>query len=141
MRYLVAGAVLSCALSMSPAIAEIFRCPGDAGEVLYTQHPCGADTRVVAASGRTAAATGVRASETAWLKTRQKGKSSAPAKRPVSPDAKRRRQAKQAYQCERKRASLAEVSADLRRGYKPAKGEKLRRRRDAYEDYLAAFCR
>jgi hypothetical protein len=28
----------------------------------------------------------------------------------------------------------------LRRGYKPAEGERLRRRRDDYEEYLRAFC-
>jgi hypothetical protein len=126
---------------MSPAIAEIFRCPGDAGEVLYTQHPCDAGTRVVAAPGISAPTTGIRASETAWLKSRRKGNSTGPAKRSGTSDRKRQQQAKQAYQCKRKRASLAAVNADLRRGYKPAQGEKLRRRRAAYEDYLATFCR
>lgn len=141
MRHFTVGTVLWCILITPPAIAEIFRCPGDAGEVLYTQHPCGADTRVVTPAGNSTAGTGIRASETAWLKTRQQGKSTAPARKSINPDSKRQRKAKQEYQCQRKRASLAAVSADLRRGYKPAKGESLRRRRAAYEDYLDAFCR
>ena len=141
MRCIVLGTAFWCVLSVSPAIAEIFRCPGDAGEVLYTQHPCDAGTRVIAAPGVSAKATGVRASETAWLKSRSKGKSSGRTKQSGTSDRKRQQQAKQAYQCKRKRASLAAVNADLRRGYKAGQGEKLRRRRAAYEDYLTAFCR
>lgn len=141
MRCVNFAAMLWCAFFISPANAEVFRCPGDAGEVLYTQHPCDAGTRIVAAPGVPAVATGVRASETAWLKARQKGKSAGPAGRPVKAAGKRAQLAKQQYQCQRKRASLAAVNADLRRGYKPAQGEKLRRRRAAYEDYLGAFCR
>jgi hypothetical protein len=141
MRYVSLGAILWCAFFIPPAIADVFRCQGEAGEVLYTQHPCDAGTRLVAAPGVSAVATGVRDSEVAWLKARQKGKSPGSTARRGKSDGKRQQLARQQYQCQRKRASLSAVNADLRRGYKPAQGEKLRRRRAAYEDYLEAFCR
>jgi hypothetical protein len=42
--------------------------------------------------------------------------------------------------CLSKSQALERVHRKLRRGYKPTDGERLRRRRDALEEYLSRFC-
>lgn len=132
-------------LLVSTAESAIYRCDGDFGEPSVRQWPCGDDSAV--ASGQTATATGggvgLRASEQAWLKQRERdsrGLRGKQGRSSSSPAAAERAARKQAYNCRKKRRSLDEVRARLRRGYKPASGEKLRRRRRAHEDYLATFC-
>ena len=86
---------------------------------------------------------GLRPAEKAWLAERERaqGRNSAAKRRVRQDQATIKRKAKrQAHRCRSKRRSLDEVRARLRRGYQPAQGEKLRRRRRAYEDYLATFC-
>ena len=82
---------------------------------------------------------GLRDSERAWLATRERREAKPP------PGKRRANKAsadpqRQAYRCRAKRRALDAVKAELRRGYKPAKGERLRRRRRAHEDYLSTFC-
>ena len=54
--------------------------------------------------------------------------------------ASRSARAKQEEKCWKKRQSLDEVNWKLRRGYKPATGVKLRRKRRQYEAYIHEFC-
>ena len=124
--------------------AGIYRCTGDHGEPSYSQQPCGSSgIRVLQGSGASGRTQGLRASERAWLEQRRregrKAKKSA-RQRAVGAATKERADRRQAYRCRVKRRALDKVRAQLRRGYKPASGEKLRRRRSAYEDYLATFC-
>ena len=134
--------LLSCSF---PASAEIYRCQGEDGEPSFRQRPCGADAVLVVPALPAAAgpAEGIRPSERAWLKQREREqRQSARVKRPrrASTAAREKAAHTQAYKCRSKRRALDEVRHRLRRGYKPARGEKLRRRRAAYEDYLATFC-
>lgn len=136
---------LALLLSGSMAESAIYRCEGESGEPAFRQQPCGDDSTVAAARvpAEKAEGAGIRASEKAWLRQRERDSRSRleERRRTRKPsDANARRDRKQAYQCRKKRRSLDEVRAKLRRGYKPARGEKLRARRRAYEDYLAAFC-
>ena len=124
--------------------AEVYRCQGAFGGPSYSQRPCGEDTVVSTRqlpepAGR---AVGLRPAERAWLEQRRRSASQPRKKKrkPVSPAAKEKVVRAQAHRCRSKRRALDEVRARLRRGYKPASGEKLRRRRSAYEDYLATFC-
>jgi len=128
------------------AEADIYRCNGEFGEPYYAQQPCG-DDAVVAVSVKPSVASGpaqgIRPGERAWLEQRHRNRSgSRKTKRPsrVSSAASRKATRNQAYRCRKKRRALDAVRAKLRRGYKPASGEKLRRRRAAHEDYLATFC-
>jgi len=137
--------VFALLLSGSMAESAVYRCDGDFGEPVFRQRPCGDNSTVAAAQaqGEAAEGVGIRASEEAWLRQREHDSRLRLEKRRrtrKSPDADARGDRKEAYQCRKKRRSLDEVRAKLRRGYKPASGEKLRRRRRAYEDYLAAFC-
>ena len=128
----------------APSAAEVYRCTGEFGEVMYSQLPCDAAITIAVPFAESASAfpsgEGLRASELAWLRARAQGRSAS--RRPARETGTLREttKARQAYQCQRKRAGLDAVRTKMRRGYKPAQGEKLRRRRRAYEDYLEAFC-
>ncbi len=123
------------------ASATVYRCVGEAGEPEFRQHPCGATAVMRTAVEKPPVATGVRPSERAWLKTRERAKTGKTKKRTTASDAGRADKArKQAYRCTRKQRALDAVNAELRRGYKPAKGDSLRRRQRGYRDYLDAFC-
>lgn len=129
--------LLIVGLSIGPASAnDIHRCVGAAGEPSFSHHRC--DSAAVAVSPpRSVAGEGLRASERDWLANRaaQRGAASGPAK--VVDRADRERAA---HRCRQKRRALDKVRAKLRRGYKPAQGERLRRQRRAHEDYLSTFC-
>lgn len=136
---------LALLLSCGMAESAIYRCEGESGEPAFRQRPCGDDSTVAAARvpAKAAKGAGMRASEKAWLRQRERdNRSRRDERRRIrkTSDADARRDRKQAYQCRKKRRSLDQVRAKLRRGYKPSHGEKLRARRRAYEDYLATFC-
>lgn len=122
--------------------ADIHRCEGSEGEPSFSRTPCGSQAATSVASEQrvSAKAGGLRAGETAWLESRQRDRRQAGAK-PVPRAKPKQSDDRQAYRCLRERRKLDAVKADLRRGYRPAQGEKLRRRRQAHEDYLAAHCR
>lgn len=125
--------------------AEVYRCAGEFGEPSFSQLPCQGGSTVVIDTGPAdvTPGSGLRPAERAWLAERKRvqGRSSTKKRRARADQAAIKRKAKtQAHRCRSKRRSLDELRAKLRRGYKPAQGEKLRRRRRAYEDYLATFC-
>jgi hypothetical protein len=125
--------------------AEVYRCAGEFGEPSFSQRPCRGGSTVVTGTGtaKVAPGPGLRPAERAWLAERERTQRryTANKRRPRPDHATIKRKAKtQAHRCRSKRRSLDEVRARLRRGYKPAQGEKLRRRRRAHEDYLATFC-
>ena len=126
------------------AEADVYRCRGDFGEPSFRQQPCGQNAAVMTrqAAGPAGRAGGLRPAERAWLEQRRRSATKTRKKKRdrVSSDAAEKAVRTQAHRCRSKRRSLDEVRAKLRRGYKPASGEKLRRRRRAYEDYLATFC-
>lgn len=132
-------------LQGSMAGTAIYRCNGDFGEPVFRHRPCGDSPSVYDGQvpGVAPEGVGLRAGEKAWLRQREQDSRRLRDKRRrvgVSRDTDARADAKQAYQCRKKRRSLDAVKAKLRRGYKPASGEKLRRRRRDHEDYLSAFC-
>lgn len=137
-----AMALLMAGLS---ARAEIYRCDGAFGEPSYSHRPCreGSSQAVPQGLTRNAGGAGLRASERAWLREREQQRA-ARKKRPKrsvkTQSETRQAETRQAYRCRTKRRALDAVKRELRRGYKPAKGERLRERRRAYADYIAAFC-
>jgi hypothetical protein len=126
------------------AAADIYRCTGTHGEPSFSHTPCANGTRVTQLHSppTTTRGSGLRPDERAWLQARAREKRRVQHKaRPRGgATASRRDTDRQAYRCLRKRRALDAVKANLRRGYKPAQGEKLRRRRRAHEDYLDEFC-
>jgi len=137
--------VLIGLLLMPPQVraADIYRCIGDSGEPAFSQRPCGKSSTLVQRRAPSAArpGDGLRETERAWLAARQQAGTAGRRTRPAA-NAQRKTdaEARRAYQCERRRLALDAVQAQLRRGYRPASGERLRRRRKAHEAYLSAFC-
>lgn len=140
--YLLSLPLLAVSLS---AGADIYRCTGASGEPSFSHRPCAAGSAVVPidkpAPARSAG--GLRPGEKSWLQAREREKRRLNRRRTSSRAAASTRTGagdRRAHQCLRKRRALDAVKADLRRGYRPAQGEKLRRRRRSYQDYLDAFC-
>ena len=142
-RVLGAMALLLVGLS---ARAEIYRCDGAFGEPSYGHRPCreGLSQAVPLGLNRKVEGAGLRASERAWLRERERQRAAREKKRPKrsvkTQSGTREAEIQQAHRCRTKRRALDAVKRELRRGYKPAKGERLRERRRAYADYIAAFC-
>lgn len=123
--------------------ADIYRCIGDSGEPAFSQRPCGEASTLVQRRAPPAArpGEGLRETERTWLAARRHAEPSERRTRPAPPAPRKRdTETRRVYQCERRRLALDAVQAELRRGYRPAKGERLRRRRKAHEAYLSAFC-
>ena len=143
-RRLLFASVLSVTIGVPVSGgAEVFRCTGSSGEPLFSQVPCGEDvTVVVGPRARQEPARGLRAAETAWLdqRARQRKSRSGRKQSVANASASRQSAAVRAHRCLRTRRDLETVNAKLRRGYKPSEGEKLRGRRQRYEDYLSSFC-
>jgi len=122
------------------AAAQVYRCEGD--PPVYQDLPCDAGGRALAPT-ISSVGDGVRASERAWLKQRErvhrqqrKARTAAQARA-----AKQQREGeRQQQRCWKKRRQLEDVKARLRRGYKSASGDALRRKRQGYEDYLFRYC-
>lgn len=133
-------------LALWPAAAalatDVYRCTGPDGETMFSQGPCGAQSTPTAI-GRAAtgqAASGLRAAELDWLARAERERAKAVDRRPRSgarPAAGKAR----GHDCERRRMSLQDINARLRRGYKPAQGERLKQRRRVLEEYIDALCR
>lgn len=115
----------------------IYRCTGDHGEVAYSQLACDSPSQSRIEPVQSTTGSGLREGEKALLRQYRE---STPARQADRRTARPRNRHRQAYSCRQKQRSLDAVKSTLRRGYKPAQGEKLRRRRRAYEDYLATFC-
>jgi hypothetical protein len=137
--------LLLCAMATAGHGAEIFRCTGPDGEPLYTQIPCDAPTRIVRplSEGPPAVGpTGIRASERAWLESRERAEDRQPAPdRGKASTSGSGEPSRDGYACRQKQRALDAVKSRLRRGYRPGQGERLRRQRAGYEDYIAVFCR
>lgn len=143
-----ASAYLICLVLLvpiSPVGADIYRCNGAAGEPSFSQQPCGSDSTIVIseAARRPGQAVGLRPGERAWLEKRARGSwkgTETDRRAQVSTGVAKSKSEERAYRCQQKRRALESLGSRLRRGYKPAQGESLRRRRAGYEDYLTAFC-
>jgi hypothetical protein len=133
---LVALALLASTAGSS-AGTSVFRCTSEDGAVEFRQRPCDGglneenliieDRR----TGWTPAPAGTDRGSKDARKTRKRASGSS---REL---AKARREEK----CWKKRELLDEVNWTLKRGYKAGRGNVLRRKRRAYEDYISRFCR
>ena len=131
---------LLCALAAQPnsALSAVYRCEQADGTFVFQQSACFSGHAPLDLAPLNTLGDKLRKSEQDWLKQRVKKARRRNAASPrFDSDSTRRRQAEK---CLRKPQQLGAVKAKLRRGYKPAQGERLRRRRDDYAEYLRAFC-
>lgn len=126
-----------------PAAAAVYRCVGAHGEVEFTQLACdsGATLAVMPSAPSALPGKGLRSGERRWLqqRVREKGRSKGKVRGPGG-TARAAAKDRSAYRCLRKQRQLDALNAEMRRGYKAGRGERLRQRRRGYEDYLEEFC-
>lgn len=116
----------------------VHRCVTQDGRVEFRQTACagGAEDQEVRIDDR----------KTGWQPARIKiekktsGSVKSSARSSKTDKEKRAAHARQEEKCWNKRQLLEEVNWKLKRGYKPATGVKLRRKRRVYEDYIGRFC-
>ncbi|MCW8921170.1 MAG: DUF4124 domain-containing protein [Sedimenticola sp.] len=114
-------------------LASVYRCPDASGAVLFQQMPCAEGVELEL---------DVRATE--WITTPEskpdKRKTQA-RKRPRQKSQLARESARQEKACWKARQRIEKIEWALRKGYKPARGERLRQQRREQQDYLRQFCR
>lgn len=122
------------------AEAAIYRCKGNAGVVEFRQTPCEeGDGGVIDVDIRTTEWIDLnkhQTSQPASVGNRKKRKRQS--NKPVSTEVDDDRQSKA---CWRVKSKIEQIEWKLRKGYKPAQGERLRRQRREKEAYLRRFCR
>jgi hypothetical protein len=135
------AALLALLAAGTAAAAEtrVNRCVGPDGAVEFRQGACpAAGEEIVIEDWRTGWVPPARAEPDE--RSGEAPSPASPARAPTaagSEAAERRRK----EQCWNRERQLDEVSAKLRRGYAPARGDDLRRKRRSLEDYLRQFCR
>jgi len=136
-----AGIILASCLLLSawpqPAFSDgtsVYRCLAPDGAIEFRQTLCsaGADGEEISVDDRktgwtppTKAVDGPKRNDARRARDHDAG------------DSKDKRDEK----CFKKRQQLQDINWQLRRGYKPSKGDSLRHRRRAYEEYLTRYCR
>jgi hypothetical protein len=147
-RNATGAALLVCGLSLVPgsgavAQSQVYRCTAPDGSIEFRQRRCDEDdsarrleiedtrTGWTPPAGSQPRSSGQSPDQTRGQRPKQTRK--APAARD--------READYADRCWNKRQQLERVNAQLRAGYKPEQGVKLRRRRSEYEAYLRRYCR
>lgn len=136
----IGALLLGCCLGLVPvsgalAQAEVYRCTAPDGSLEFRQHRCDqndSSNRLQIQDTRTGwTPPAVDDLRTSGERRKQKRKT------PAAQDQK----ADYADRCWNKRQRLERVNAQLRAGYRPDQGVKLRRRRSEYEAYLRRYCR
>lgn len=130
--------VMVLVLCSGESLAQVYRCTNSLGAVSYQDSPCDTEQQRVMPKLQAPVSSGLRPAEKAWLKQLQRRPKPKPARSTsgsAAGDKKRQEKA-----CWKKQKQLDAVRAKLRRGYKPAQGESLRRKRRTYEEYLFRYC-
>jgi len=133
-RARIAAAFLSAVLLAGPAThagsTKVFRCTADDGAIELSQIPCPSDT-----SEQEITVIDLRTGWTPPASTTSSPKSFPDKRRRGSQTSREKADAaaaKRADRCWDKRRQLDEVNWKLRRGYRPAEGVRLRRKRQTY---------
>jgi hypothetical protein len=118
------------------AQASIYRCTAPDGSVEFRQGAC--------QEAHTSTQVQIEDNRTGWVPPAGEAPAAAAKKKktkaPRSPTAADDTD-KYADRCWSKRQQIERVNAQLRAGYAPPQGVKLRRRRSEYEAYLSRYCR
>jgi hypothetical protein len=111
--------------------AEIYRCVGELGETVLTDQPCLADgsSQQFSTLSVTEGKVVKLPAYSSTKKTRRKS-------------TKRYSSSKTAFEeCLGWKVQIEKISKELRAGYRPSRGEKLKRRRRIYEELSMEHCR
>ncbi len=132
-RTLLCGALILAATTPTPGQSTVYRCTAPDGSVEFREHPCRAQD--------TERALAIPDSRTGWVPPQPEP----PVKQRPAAKSKRRSTTndgdRYADRCWKKRQQIESINNELRAGYAPARGERLKRRRREYEAYLNRYCR
>lgn len=132
--WLFISAALLTAWDQGMAESTVYRCTAPDGRIEFRERPCDGRASEQALS--------IPDNRTGWVPP-----SPAPAD---EPEHKSRRDARSnpaadkdpyAERCWRKRQQIQGINNELRAGYQPARGERLKRRRREYEAFVDRYCR
>lgn len=115
------------------SLASVYRCPGTEGAVQFQQTPCENGQLLELQDNSTAWTAAPRAKA-----TKQRGKVKKRSKKKTRLAGGRARQEKA---CWKARQRIEKIEWSLRKGYRPARGERLRQQRREQQAYLRQFCR
>lgn len=114
--------------------SAVYRCSDEAGGVLFQQIPCAGGSEV-----------DLDVPVTEWVAAPRsdRGRHSVRSAKSGSQAVSRatRAEERQRKACWRAEQRIERIDGSLRRGYSPARGERLRRQRREQQDYLRTFCR
>lgn len=125
--------LISIVLLSSQTHAQVYRCMVNQ-QTVYQDHPCGSTNTAIAPMINQSG--GLRDSEKTWIKQNH-SKRFTPKNKLVN----RREKDTESKACWKKRQQLKEVKRQLKQGYKASEGDKLKRERAKYQDFLKQFCR
>ncbi len=122
--------------------AQVYRCTQADGGISFQQQACAGDGERIETGEAQPVWSPLRSGEKSLYKQyRKRDRDRLKHKRKLAKSNARKKPGPAKLRaCWNKGKQLEAVSAKLRRGYSPAEGEGLRRRRDNYEDYLRTFC-
>jgi hypothetical protein len=129
--------LLTCATTGEYALAQaqVYRCTAADGSIEFRQQAC--------VPGDAGEQLEIQDTRTGWIPptpeppdTKKEQAKKASTSKPAQDEAD-----KNAERCWKKRQQLQRVENELRAGYKPARGEKLKQRRREYEAEINRYCR
>lgn len=119
------------------AVAAVYRCPDGSGGVLFQQVPCvqGEEVELDVRTTKWVASPTLQLSNPGRHPARSGSRDQAALARVA------RAEREQKLACWKAEQRIERIEAELRRGYKPARGNRLRQQRREQSDYLREFCR
>ncbi len=120
------------------AQARVYRCAGADGSIEFRQQPC--------PSRQHSRTVTIEDTRTGWVPLQPEPQiepqrpPSQQTKAPSQRAAGAPREDQAAERCWRKRQQIQRIDDELRAGYRPARGERLKARRRQHEAYVDAFC-
>lgn len=127
---------LISSMTSGPVVSGVFRCPDGSDGVIFQQIPCAQGVEVEL---------DIRTTE--WVASPQgrsgqgRGSAKAGSRDQAALGRAARAERKQKQACWKAGQRIERIEAELRRGYKPSRGERLRQQRREQSDYLREFCR
>ena len=110
----------------------VYRCDGDDGAVTFGDQPCGGKSEAKFLQ-QAAPEVGSVVVDPSVIPQRAKSKPRAARSKASAPKVSDSR-------CHAKETRLERINAELRHGYRPQRGERLKRERREVEDFLDDFC-
>lgn len=132
----ITAVFLAAPFSTHGARTKVYRCVLDDGHISYQQIACHGEAKPIAIKDKRSGWSPLRPGERALLDSYR----TKDAARYRKPSAKKKKPAKETRSCWNKRKQLDAVSQKFRHGYKLTEGNKLRQKRETYEEYLREFC-